>query len=210
MRMLVRSFPPVGIVAATLPVALRFPTFSGTMTSYDCLPSIPNPFGLPWFPVPLQDTFFAPARVYPTLYRPASLQVNHAYLCQGRRQTLPGSWGTPLIACPGLGTPAAPDDLALTLARVLPSARLIASASATTKDFGADSSRPATPLCTPHPKSHPSRCNTRYRPARYSFGRAGFPPAGSHRKVSSSHVRIPLSQAFAWRDSLDSHGAPSP
>jgi len=109
-----------------------------------------------------------------------SFQVNHASVCQGRWQALPGSWGTPLIACPGLGTPAAPDNLALAVVRVLPSARLIASASATTKDFGADSSRPATSLCTPHPKGHPSRCNTRYRPARYGFDRAGFPPAGSH------------------------------
>jgi hypothetical protein len=51
-------------------------------------------------------------------------------------------------ACPGLRTPAAPDALALTVVRMLPSARLTASASATIKDYGAESARPASSLST--------------------------------------------------------------
>jgi hypothetical protein len=48
------------------------------------------------------------------------------------------TWGAPVETCPGLGTPAAPDDLALSVTRVLPSASLTASASATTTAFGAE------------------------------------------------------------------------
>jgi len=55
--------------------------------------------------------------------------------------------------CPGLGTPAAPGALALTVTRMLPSARLIASASATTNDFGAEPSRPVSLLSTLRPPS---------------------------------------------------------
>jgi hypothetical protein len=67
----------------------------------------------------------------------------------------PSSWRIPLKACPGLGTPAAPSDLALAVAQMLPSARLIASASATTNDFGAESSRPTSLLSTLHPRRSP-------------------------------------------------------
>jgi len=55
--------------------------------------------------------------------------------------------------CPGLGTPADPNDLALTVVQILPSARLMASASATTNDFGAESSRPVFLLSTLQPPS---------------------------------------------------------
>jgi hypothetical protein len=56
-----------------------------------------------------------------------------------------------VIACPGLGTPAVPNDLALTVAQILPSDRLMASASATTNDFGAESSQPTILLSTLRP-----------------------------------------------------------
>jgi len=68
--------------------------------------------------------------------------------CRRRHEGLPSSWRIPVKACPGLGAPAAPSDLALTVARMLPSARLTASASATIKDFGAESARPASSLST--------------------------------------------------------------
>ena len=55
--------------------------------------------------------------------------------------------------------------------------------------FGAESSRPASSLCTLRPTGRPGRRNTRYRPARYGFDRAGFPPAGLHRSVSLAHER---------------------
>jgi hypothetical protein len=42
MRLPVRPFPPVGIVAAPFRGALRFATFNGTMGSYDCSPTRPG------------------------------------------------------------------------------------------------------------------------------------------------------------------------
>src|SRR6266481_428335 len=59
--------------------------------------------------------------------------VRRANACFVREETggLPGSWGIPVNACPGLGTPAAPNDLAVPVVRMLSSARLTASTSAT-------------------------------------------------------------------------------
>src|SRR5271169_2256935 len=37
------------------------------------------------------------------------------------------------------------------------------------------------------PVSHPTNGNTRYRPARYGFDRAGLTPAGFHQEVSLAH-----------------------
>ena len=37
------------------------------------------------------------------------------------------------------------------------------------------------------PASHPADGNTRFRPARYGFDRAGLTPAGFHQKVSLAH-----------------------
>ncbi len=50
----------------------------------------------------------------------------------------------------------------------------------TMNDFGAESSRPASSLCTLQLTVTRCRCNTRCRPARYGSGRAGLPPAGFH------------------------------
>jgi len=66
----------------------------------------------------------------------------------GDWEVFPSSWRVLVKACPGLGTPAAPNDLALAAVQMLPSARLIASASATTNDFGAESARPTSSLST--------------------------------------------------------------
>jgi len=96
-------------------------------------------------------------------------------------------------ACPGLGTPATLDDLAVTVVQILPSARLIASASATIYDFGAESSRPAFLLSTLQPPS------VTRREARLAIG----PPAtalaeldlhqlDSYEKVSSAHLEFPF------------------
>ena len=60
-----------------------------------------------------------------------------------RRGGLPRSWGIPLRACPGLGTPAVRQEPRLTVLAMLPSVRLTTSASATMADFGAESARPA-------------------------------------------------------------------
>src|SRR5439155_23779381 len=71
----------------------------------------------------------------------------------GDWEVFPSSWRIPVKACPGLGTPAALSNLALAAAQILPSARLIASASATTNDFGAESSRPTALLSALRPPS---------------------------------------------------------
>jgi hypothetical protein len=75
-------------------------------------------------------------------------RANLTRLCRRRQAGLPSSWRILMKACPGLGTPAAPGALALTVARMLPSVRLTTSASATNKDFGAVSTRPASSLST--------------------------------------------------------------
>lgn len=71
----------------------------------------------------------------------------------GDWKVFPSSWRILVIACPGLETPATPNDLALTVAQILPSDRLMASASATMNDFGAESSRPTILLSTLRPPS---------------------------------------------------------
>jgi hypothetical protein len=75
----------------------------------------------------------------------------------------------------------------LTVPAILPSVRLTTSASATRKDFGAESARPAPLLSTLHLAGRPARRKTRYRPARYSVDRAGFTPAGLLQEVSRAH-----------------------
>src|SRR5215813_4947191 len=72
------------------------------------------------------------------------------------RYSLPSSWGILVNTCPGLGTPGAPLDLALSVQQMLPSAGLPASASTTTKDFGADFlTAPVLAVYASHPSGHP-------------------------------------------------------
>ena len=126
----------------------------------------------------------------------------------GDWEVFPSSWRIPVKACPGLGTPAAPNDLALAVVRMLPSARLIASASATTNDFGAESSRPTSLLSTLQPPS------VARREARLATGLPATALAGLdlHQldSVERFHQLIlnPPFPSLAWRDSLDFHGQP--
>jgi hypothetical protein len=87
----------------------------------------------------------------------APLRSGGAHACLVREEAggLPGSWRIPVKACPGLGTPAAPNDLAFAVVRMLSSARLTASTSATVNDFGAAPSRPASSLPTLLPRQSP-------------------------------------------------------
>jgi hypothetical protein len=68
---------------------------------------------------------------------------------------IPSSWRFLVTACPGLATPAVPNNLALSVIQMLPSAIATASASATIFDFGAVSSRPTALLSTLHPRRSP-------------------------------------------------------
>ena len=49
------------------------------------------------------------------------------------------------------------------------------------------------------PASHPANGNTRYRPARYGFDRAGLTPAGLHQEVSLAHRSSPSSALIPAR-----------
>jgi len=87
--------------------------------------------------------------------RPLWGQAGQTWLLREEAGGLPGSWRIPVNACPGLGTPAAPNDLAITVVRMLSSARLTASTSATVNDFGAEPSRPASSLPTLRTRQSP-------------------------------------------------------
>lgn len=107
-------------------------------------------------PLPLPpDACLLLRPVHPYRSRPGPLLsgVPYPFYTGGDWEVFPSSWRIPVKACPGLGTPAAPGNLAIAVAQMLPSARLIASASATTNDFGAESARPTSLLSTLQPPS---------------------------------------------------------
>jgi hypothetical protein len=51
--------------------------------------------------------------------------------------------------------------------------------------------------------SHPTNGNTRYRPARYGFDRAGLTPAGLHQEVSLTHLSSSPSALIPARSQSD-------
>jgi hypothetical protein len=53
------------------------------------------------------------------------------------------------------------------------------------------------------PASHPANGNTRYRPARYGFDRAGLAPAGLQQEVSLTHHSSPSSALIPARSQFD-------
>ncbi len=67
------------------------------------------------------------------------------------------------------------------------------------KDFGADPHGLLTRCVRFAPASRPANGNTRYRPARYGFDRAGLAPAGLQQEVSPPHHGSP-SSALSQRD----------
>ena len=122
-RHLVSPFPPVGSVAAPFgsPAVPHLHWYYGVVRLLVHPCSVAS--GLPWRPS----------------YRS----------CERRWRALLGSWEIPLETCPELGTPAIPGRPSqLRSSRMLPSTLLTASAYATSTDFGADPSRPASLLCT--------------------------------------------------------------
>lgn len=111
----------------------RFPTFIGTMRGVRPLP-IPSrtPSGVPYlFREMLLRSTGRRISAVPVAW-PVWIGGYHPRLAGGKRSgAIPGSWRIPLKARPGLETPAAPRDLALSVAPMLPSAHTTASASAT-------------------------------------------------------------------------------
>src|SRR5262245_57941276 len=118
------------------------------------------------------------------------------------QRSFPSPWGILVNPCPELGTPGAPLDLALSVQQMLPSARLPASASTTTKDFGADFlTAHVLAVYASHPSGHPVEwqdslpgCQLRLCPG-WTFTNQipskGFLYSGL----------IPPFPSFAWRDS---------
>ena len=128
MRLLVLPFPPVG------PGLHRFPTFIGTMGSYDSSFALPSTVsGLPRLPGSSSTgCLFAPGPLHPYRPGPGPLLSGVPFpFFAGGDEEVSQVPGESLEACPGLETPAAPNNLALSVVRILPSARLTASASAT-------------------------------------------------------------------------------
>src|SRR5262245_48591917 len=129
-------------------------------------------------PVPRSHRYYRFIRLLRTLCASSPVPLDWRYSSmRGMLRYFPSSWGIHVNTCPGLGTPVAPLNLALSVQQILPSAGLTTSASTTTLDFGAESSRPMFSLSTL--RTHPvTRLNgkIRCRAASYDFARVGFSP----------------------------------
>jgi len=120
------------------------------------------------------------------------------------QRAFPSSWGILMNTCPGLGTPVAPLDLTLSVQQIQPSAGLTASASTTTKDFGADFlTAHVLAVYASHPSGHPVEwqdslpgCQLRLCPD-WTFTNK-IPLKGF-----LYSCLIPPFPSFAWRDSPD-------
>jgi len=156
---------------------------------------------VPARPVPHLHWYYGVVRLL--LTRPGGLRspLTRRYRSWRRRGGLPRSWGIPLRACPGLGTPAVHREPRIAVLVMRPSVRLTTSAPATTKISELNPRGPL-PCCLrfTSPVAR-RRCKTRYRPAPYGVDRAGFAPAGFHSEVSRAHHVPPLPRfrgAIAW------------
>ena len=116
--------------------------------------------------------------------------------CEQRWRALLGSWGIPLEACPELGTPATPARPRI-IGRPSAAFRLVNGVGiATSRVFGAESSRPASLLCTLRTHQSPGEWQHSLPVCLLDCDRAGLTPAGFHQEVSPSHPRFLLFQAF--------------
>lgn len=136
--------------------------------------------------VPRSHRYYRFVRLLHILHASSPVSLDWRYSSPPRRwremqRSFPSSWGILVNTCPGLGTPVAPLDLALSVQQILPTAGLTASASTTTKDFGADSSRPMFSLSTL--RTQPvTRLNgkTRCWAASSGFAQVGLSPTRFH------------------------------
>jgi len=107
-----------------------------------------------------------------------------------------GSWEIPLEACPELGTPATPARPRI-IGRPDAAFRFVNSVGiATSRVFGAESSWPASLLCTLRTHQSPGEWQHSLPACLLDCGRAGLTPAGFHQEVSPLHLRFLLFQAF--------------
>jgi hypothetical protein len=101
-----------------------------------------------------------------------------------------------LKACPELGTPATPARPRI-IGRPSAAFRLVNGIGiATSRVFGAESSGPASLLCTLRTHRSPGAWQHSLPACLLHCDRAGLTPAGFHQEVSPSHLRILLFQDF--------------
>src|SRR6476469_928195 len=106
-----------------------------------------------------------------------------------------GSWEIPLEACPELGTPATPVRPRISVARMLPSALLTASASQPA-EFSELNLHGLLPCCVRFaPTSHPVNGNTRFRSVCSTVTERDLHPLDSIKKFHRSS-RFLLFQTF--------------
>jgi hypothetical protein len=143
--------------------ALRFPTFVGTMGSYDCCRPFPATSGLPWRQVLHVEGLFASRGTPSFPSGPGSFWVGqNRYPARERSAALLGSREVLLKACPGLATPATPRQPRICGCLYTAFRYRNGVGIAMVNDFGAEPSRPASSLCTLPPVGRPTRGNTRY------------------------------------------------
>jgi hypothetical protein len=169
-RPLVPPFPPVGTVAA--------------------------PCGCP--AVPHLHRYYGVVRLLVHLSRPplASLGESVPPMMRGDGGALLGSWEIPVEACPELGTPATPVRPRI-IGRPSAAFRLVNGVGiATSRVFGAESSRPASSLCTLRIHQSPDEWQHSLPACLLDCDRAGLTPAGFQQEVSPFHLRFLLFQTF--------------
>jgi hypothetical protein len=169
-RPLVPPFPPVGTVAA--------------------------PCGSP--AVPHLHRYYGVVRLLVHLSRPplASLGESVPPMMRGDGGALLGSWEIPVEACPELGTPATPVRPRI-IGRPSAAFRLVNGVGiATSRVFGAESSRPASLLCTLRTHQSPDEWQHSLPACLLDCDRAGLTPAGFQQEVSPFHLRFLLFQTF--------------
>jgi hypothetical protein len=113
-----------------------------------------------------------------------------------RCRSSPGSWEIPLEACPELGTPATPARPRI-IGRPSAAFRLVNGVGiATSRVFGAESSRPASLLCTLRTHQSPGEWQHSLPACLLVCDRAGLTPTGFQQEVSPFHLRFLLFQTF--------------
>jgi hypothetical protein len=113
-----------------------------------------------------------------------------------RWRALLGSWEIPLEACPELGTPATPARPRI-IGRPSAAFRFVNGVDiATSRVFGAESSRPASLLCTLRTHQSPGEWQHSLPACLLDCDRAGLTPAGFQQEVSPFHLRFLLFQTF--------------
>ena len=125
---------------------------------------------------------------------PWRVGTSHGEGEMGELSWVPGE--IPVEACPELGTPATPVRPRI-IGRPSAAFRLVNGVGiATSRVFGAESSRPASLLCTLRTHQSPDEWQHSLPACLLDCDRAGLTPAGFQQEVSQFHLRFLLFQTF--------------